>query len=519
VLGYQSNEFQHPQAGHLLAPWVAIDFVDTALRPSNQGASSAITVSNLSSESTDPSNCAVIKSFSCGHADGMDVRVVIHDTHGGNFEEFMRHLLTDWNCTIINSAQVVMRVQFGWVKSGCKEPIPSSRSPCYYVVCRSIETNYSEGKFIFEITGKDLGTIMPEGSAEWNKGGQGVEGVYFLDAVTEFMTSSTSPGPNVNRVIFEINNVQYPFSSSDPRRPEINLFKIKGGTEDEQKFGKKGSWQSHGKNKIEAVKKWAIDNPSVNEKPWNIKYDPTVLGGAFLFQEVLDESDCFDKNDEFFDSNSLGTYIVNGGPMSPVVEFNPKINWNFAMMTGGAAGLMGDRNANPTQLEGSKNPGAKCLPKSEDNKGAGQATSTSTSDNQHEQGDDSQKDDAERKASEAIISPIAFHSISADLVIVGNPNFCPPRNSMRKFISIVLINPFHIAKEGGGPNGDWYLASQSCNHVLSNKGWIIMAVTHQIDAGKFTTTINVKLPAPGADYAKDRSLGGWNKGWKPPKCI
>lgn len=519
ILGYQSKEFQYAQSGHLLAPWVAITFVDTALKSKDDP--SVITVSNQSSQSTDPPNCAVIKSFTFGHSDGIECKVIIHDTHGGNFEEFMRHLLTDWYCTIQNTAQVYMKFQFGWVKSGCTEPIPASMSPCYYCMCMEVNTNFSEGKFIFEISGKDLGHTMPEGSAEWETGGEGQESVYLTDAITQFMTDPNSPGPNISEIHFEIGTDLPPIKfgpNQAGNKDKVPLFNV--GTTDEEKFyGRKTFYQAHGKNKLEVIKKWVLENPSSSGKPWIMKNNPEG-NGIIIFQEVLgDPANGQNLDDSYFDNLSLGTFIVNGGPMSPVIEFNPKIKWNFAMITAGASGNAGDLNANPLDTPGGKNPGSEAIPKDKFTKGAGQPTGTQTSDAKLNEGGKPVVEDAKMEALESLVNPITFHSISADLVINGDPAFCPPRFAMRTYVSIVLINPFHISQEGGGPCGDWYLAEQPCNHVLSNKGWIVMSVTHQIDAGKYTTNINVVLQAPGADYDKDANLGGWTKGWKPNQCI
>ena len=85
--------YKLPETGRVLAPWVAVSFIDE-----NNGDQPAVTVSNHSSPSTNPEHSAVIKSFTFGHQDGCKATVLIHDVQGGSFESFMRHLTKDWVC-------------------------------------------------------------------------------------------------------------------------------------------------------------------------------------------------------------------------------------------------------------------------------------------------------------------------------------------------------------------------------------------------------------------------------------
>lgn len=517
VVKYKEGKgFNYPQSGDLLAPWVAIDFVDKNFQ---RGNGVAITVSNLSSQVTTPQNCAIISSFTFGHSDGCAARFTVHDTHGGAFAEFMNHLLTSWDTVKNPSDAIYMRTQFGWVKSGCKEPIPASRSPCYNIFVESVETNFTEGKFIFEITGRDACGPMFEGSAKWEAGGSGKESIQLIPAMINFLCDPNSPGPNIKRIEFKVGPILYPFNSgSNLSNQNDKIFDV--GTDDqEKKLGRKQAYQAHGKNKIEVVRKWLQDQPSINGNPWNVKYDPEKE--VLLIQEhIVDQTKC--KPDSFFDNEDIseGTYIVNGGPLSPVLEFNPKIKWPWFAVTGGAGGQMGDQNANAMQSEGSENKGAECLPK-EKVDGAGLTTSTPTGDGPLDEGGaDVVKKDAQKEAKRSMLLSPSYEAISADLVIIGDPDFCPPQFVQGKFCGIVLLNPFFIEKRSGtGPCGDWYLADSACNKVISNKGWMIMGVTHQISAGKYTTTINVRLDAPNINLAEDMPTGGWCDGWKPKQAI
>lgn len=510
------GQYEFAESGHVLSPWVAIDFVDSDLSGS---AGAAITVGNKSSGSTNPENCAVIKSFSLGHSDGFDVRVTIHDTQGGSFEQFMNHILQDWLCLKDrNPATLMMKIQFGWTKNGCYGPLPRASSPCYYVICDSVDVNYSEGKFIFDIVGKDTPSRMLEGALELQQGGEGENAMHLMHAMYKLMSDSSPP--NIALVTYKIMKdgvvVQAgynPSSTNVDDAPEI----FTGRDAMERKFGPKGKWDAKNQDKLHAARRWMSECLSINGLPWFARYNPEVLGGELVFWESK-KPECAPQNDQFWDQLCLGTYIVNGGPASPVIEFNPKIRWDFGLVTG-SGGAMGDLKAKALEPEGSKNPGHPCLPK-EKVEGAGGAQQTTTSETQQDRlGQNSDKEVADSEIKDKKATQISYtNGISADLVIVGDPTFCPPIEAINiKTISIIVINPFYIMRNNGSACGDW-LSLPPVNGVLSNKAWIIKSINHTIEAGKYTTTIGVELTVPGVDYPSGNPWGGWIGGFRARSC-
>lgn len=509
--GNIKDNIVYPEKGHVFGPWVAIDFVNTKLSSSGGGA--AITVSNQSSESTHPKHCAVIKSFSLGHADGLTVRVVIHDTQGGSFEEFMKHMIGDWLCLKdpAKAQELQMRIQFGWVKNDCNNHMPMASSKCYYANCESVEANYTDGKFIFEITGKDAPSRTIEGSAEIQVGSLGHNGMYFLDAVDELMNPNRA-GPNIKKVLFKK-------LGSDGktvlvgRKDEI----FKSDNEEERKKGKLDQWIANGKNKLELIRSWSERNLSIDERLWIGQYDATEEESTLVFWESNKPIHTSYFSDDYLDKNSLGTYIVNGSASSSVIEFNPKIRWDWSAVTG-SGGNSGNSKLAATRLPGSKHPG---IPSQPVDKIAGTNRSnlilSESNENRYsEEGSIEQaKQDATAKKTIQISHGLGL--ISADLVVIGDPNFCPPDEAMNcKNITIVLLNPFHIEKiEKEDDCGQW-LCTEPCNKILSNKAWLIRSVNHSIDAGSYTTTIAVELTAPGVDVPAGVPLGSWVKGWVPP---
>jgi hypothetical protein len=511
---YNSGVVKLPESGHTLAPWVAIDFVDQ----NRQGGYSAITVSNRSSDATDPKHCAVIKSFTLGHSDGTDCRVTIHDTQGGAFEEFMKHLIKDWYCLKnANPATLLMKVQFGWVKSGCPNDIPKSKSPCYYVIVDNVEANFAEGKQIFELTGRDNCHHMPEGATQKNKGGPGDKAMHLLDALNEMLCFSEPP--NVGSVIFKI--ITGPGSELVSGRDEI--FDSPTNDPDEKKKGPKMVWNSQARNKLDCARAWVGKSLSINKKPWIARYNSNSERGEITFWESS-KVECENEDNSYWDKYNLGTYIVNGSRSSPVLEFNPKVKWDFGALSPGAGGNVSDVATNAMRTEGSKNPGSECPSLSAQNtEGAGQVTGTEPSEGEIDlHGADATLESAKRDTKNKKALRISYNTaIAADLIIVGDPTFCPPFYAMHvHVVSIVLINPYYIAAAAGGTCGDW-LAKPVCNPIFSNRSWRILGVSHTIEAGKYSTRLNVELQVPGVDHKTPKDggkLGAWNGGWKPPTC-
>jgi hypothetical protein len=509
--------FRFPEEGEVLAPWVAIDFVDLATL-SVDGANAAITVSNFSSTSTNPANCAVIKSFSLGGSNGLDVRVTIHDTQGGSFAEFMKHICGDWLCLNGNTSNIIMKVQFGWAKNSCGTALPRNASPCYYVIVTKVDANFTEGKFSFDIIGNDTAMMSFYGGIEDLDGGEGNNGMHLVHALHKLWCDSCAP--TIGNLSFNLvqggqsTNYQYdPNSTPEQAKVAPEIFSAK--TLVERQFGPKGKWACNGEDKMAATRRWIAETKSINDKPWDVKFNVNDPTGQLQFWEITKPKEK-SEDDAFFNELCIGTYIVNGGKMSPVLEFNPKISWNFALLVA-TGGNTGDLKLDSMGTQGAKNPGEESMPR-ERYCGAGQVTMTNPSDGQKDrEGAQSVKDAAEVEAlAKKGINIEAYDNITADLVIVGNPNLWPPWESRSKTVTIVMINPFHLIPNSGN-NAEW-MAKPECNEVLSNKGWFIESVNHQIDAGKYVTTLGVKLPTPGVDLPSGERFGGWNRGWKPVTC-
>lgn len=478
-----------PEEGWTLGPWVAITF---------EGSGSLITVGNRSSPNTDPPHVACIKSFEFGYSDGMSVRVTIHDEQGGSFVRFMENLLKHFACLENGSpANVRMKIRFGWTKSGCEVPVPSASSRCYYALCDSVETNFSDGKFVFEITGKDLCVRMFEGGTDPVFGGDGEQAIPITQAIRQYLTASCPPN---------LGNVRFCKMQNGTCQP---LEFEHGGTE-----GPRGRWVANGQDKLTVVRRWLNGYRTKDLKGFVLQYNGESPNGEVVIWE--DQRPREPQGDEFWDENCIGVYIVNGGKKSPVLEFNPKIRWDFARLIS-QGGQFDSQSANAMNTEGSVNPG-RDIPTLDRNANpcAGHNIQTpptdSHLDNFGENGTIERRngDDANVRALKVL-----HDNIEADLVIVGDPTILPPSEAMwSKNCCIILVNPYFITR-GSGECGDW-LATPVCNEVLSSKAWLVKSITHKIEAGKYTTTLGVYLTAPGIDTPAGGPIGAWSNGWVPP---
>jgi len=504
------------ESGNTLAPWVLIEF-------SRKGRiGNKISVSNQSSPGTLPPNTAVIQTFEIGWTDGMKGNITIHDIEGGNFVRFAENLITDFQCLNGASTNPKVKIQFGWVKSGCPNSYPTAASECYHGYILGIDTNYAEGKFIAQLEFAGLATFMTEGYVEAVQGTDD-QPLCLMDAIEKLLTKDVKP--NVAKVRFA-----RVVGAKNGSRLQDCGFKQRCGDEGKDDVGRgpKDKFPPNSKDKMTAVMSWLKSWPTDKDLGWRPWYNPNVEGGEVIFLEDTNP-ECVDKDTNFFLSKNIGHYIVNGGDASPVLEFSPKIKWNFALLQS-SGGSMGNQQTNSFKgvEEGGKSPGRRPCVKllRPVQKGTGHPMNITDNEvllNQFAADSVNQGQKGVNKAINAY--RLNFGAIAAELVVVGDPTLNPIQTQSR-FLAITVINPFHINTEKSG-NKDWNItAGNSCNNILSNPGWMVKHVTHKIELGKYTTHFSLTLAAPGSmngDTDQHAGLwapigGTWSNGWTPANC-
>lgn len=477
-----------PTPGHILSPYVKATFF--------KGGTS-ITVGNQSSPSND--NHAVIKDFEWGFTDGHECRVTILDDKGGSFVQFMEDIIKDWKK--VTGEAYHMTIEFGWIKASCPSGVGLVKSPTQYLfMCDNIESNFAGGRFMYVVTGTDIGPRVFEGKFEESIGTDNSP-VALTTAIKQMFMNDRSPPT--------ISNVQF-LRRTDGGGTEPIKWKDTGDT-----AGPKGVWAGNGLDKLNAARSWLRSFLTINDKtviPVFVNEADTSAG--IIFWEDF-KPKCNESRD--FDASCIGTYLVNGGHKSPVIEFNPRIRWDFSyhMNVGGGMGtgkVMLNKDGKPLGLVDCPSLSRASL------KTSGGTTSIPVHPvkfNSH--GKDSADETAKALAEQLRSWKLFTDPIEADLVLVGDPITIRPKDAAfpgGSSVKIVFLNPYHLFSGDGC--GDW-LAEPACNPVLTNNAWLIKNVTHRIADGKFTTTIGVFLDVPGEDYDIGAPLGGPGaKGWTPP---
>jgi hypothetical protein len=495
-------EAKKPPVGETMTPWVKVTFKVSGV---------SITVGNRSSDANN--NHAVIKDFEYGNSDGAKCRITIIDEQGSNFVQFMDDMLKDFKCAT-PAGGYTMDVQFGWAVAKCSGALTVSNdnnnvSPIFTFMCEDVFCNTSGGKFVFEIGGTDITAIQFDGRISKVYGeGVGDKGMFLTDAIRQMLQDNTYP-PTVASVRFLKPNGNHPM----PLRWDT------AGCSIDAEKGPKGKWVANNLSKLDAAHSWLKDYLSENGKSIRGAYNNLVPGGEVIFWEDP-RPNCGEFVD--WDQFKLGTYIVNGGKESSVIDFNQKIQWNFSSLTN-AGGNMGDNQVASNQ-DGSKQPGMPGCPDLQRARlpGVGSQTSGAADENAlANYGKQANQKVMEAQAKQQKALQLFHYGVEAEMTVVGDPRvpqpmYCPWRN-----IHIIYINPFYIIGGSSDNNscGDW-LAKPKCNPVLSNKNWQIKSLSHRISDGKFTTSFQIFLVVPGVDVALDDPLGGLGSGgWTPNnKC-
>lgn len=476
---YQCKRRMLPESGDTLAPWVRCKFKD--------GDGRTITVSNDSSPEIH--NTAVIKSFDFGLSDGLHCKVVIHDQRGSSLTDFMKNLLKDLNVATPVANKFI--VEWGWTKSGCSTPMPSARSACHYMILDSIESNFVGGKFIHEITGTDLIKRSLEASVENSYGGVGQSAITLKEALRKLFTEEPAP---------YVSNIRFCRLEGGRVQDDVGF--------EYEKDGPKGPWFGNANDKLQTAIHWLSGHRTDRKRTFIPSYNGAHPDGEVIFWED-GKPKCLEES--HWDQNCIGTYVVNGGKTSPVIEFNPKIRWDFSRLTS-AGGQMSSETIQPTPQ--AKAQGRRDCPQLQRPVLiAGQVLSTPTTEVHKDNYGSNATNEAQKGHDEQARGMKLLHDpIEADLVIVGDPSLPTPGEGLLwRNLAIAYVNPYHHLPNNSINCGEW-IANPVCNEILSNKAWFIKRCNHHIQDGSYTTTLGIYLTAPGIDVEPTAPLGASSTG-------
>lgn len=495
---YGCKPFRLPMDSDSFAPFVAARFKVEG----DEGGGVGITVGNESYKQNP--NTAIIKSMEFGYMDKPQARLEIVDEAGGEFGFFVDSLR---RCGSQLRGKT-MELKFGWVKSNCGgfgEQELITFDGWIQMILFEIDVAYGEGliKYTLQGTALDVVTTNRRGD-EVNGPGMrltdAIQRICATEGITPVFASVGADGKVRTRT-------DWPQGLSVEEAPwEWNI----GGTD-----GPRGSWQGDNNDVLSTIARWI--------EPYRIKYPPSGAGilmvfdsknhnRLFLWQDPRIEQRCPEFNVSGEEASriegggvkqgdrrgSLGTFIVNGGKCSPVIRFDPKINFISASggkNTGGTASGAENSNAVKPKDEQKEEKDPDC--KNDGNEGPqNQSTITQTAkenyapDIVHKETLKSNMAHIEANMfTEFNISPI-----HAELTTIGMPTdeFVDFKKFLFAPVSIIVINPFHLAGDMNSGCGDWsWLASSGCNEILSDSQYKCQGVNHVIKEGSYTTTLKV----------------------------
>jgi hypothetical protein len=448
-------------------------------------------VVSVGNKSRPPYNTACITSLQYGASSGNGAVIEIVDEEGGTFSKSFEAL--NKGLGNLGKELEAFELDFGWiVGSECGTNTSAKKISVYtetgsYInlIPRSMKVSYGQGTIRYTLESQDNLNRVAEARVEASIGRDDAK-VPLKQAIKQFMRERLPPPM-----------LDVEFVSADDPTKEFNFKNSEGG-----KLGPKSVWLSMQQNKLATLRRWINPLRTSNDKGIIVLYERT---GKIILRENPAPDKCAETNRC---SQSLGTYIVNGGKNSNVVEFAPQVDWNLtgASGTGGAA--------SPASGAGKKKSGLVCGKQNKNDKvGAASGVTAAGTMNYFAPDEAAAKSERADAANEIALGPLEGTSpIEAELTVTGDPRIVfPDQLNGGDVISIIVINPFHLRTKSADGCPDW-LAEPVCNATFSNRFWEIKGVDHQISAGSYKTTYKVYLPVPNVQLDIDDPIGGKDSG-------
>ena len=402
---------------------------------------------------------------------GMKVEFELLGEGSNAYEDVVKLL----NKTISLAAKetVQNKFRFGWLLKDCTSGVVRQElTPWIYFLPKKLFTNIDKGITKIKLECVDLMQRHNDRRIEENQGEE--ENLKTLKEAIRDMCEAEDPPIQVNfrnrdggELMFEIN-------------PD----------------GIEAVWKANELPILSVIRNWVSILRTEDELGVYFKYDPTV-------PELIIQEDESCKKDEICDcEDTTKTFIVNGGNCSPVIEFNPEIEW--ILDAGGFGGISGGGDS-AQMVKNKEDPELSPI----ENSGSGNAQALPSEYN-YTIPQEARVVLLEKSTAAHTTANKPFdqaRSIKGELSIIGDRDYYDLVEKIGKYVSIIVISPFSIGDDGGR-NCDTWLAKPPINKILSNKKWMIMGVDHQIEAGKYITKLSVSLPVPNAELSVNEPIGG-----------
>ena len=473
-------------------------FVIARFQSSDKNGGLELTVGN-DSYSQRP-NTACIKSMEFGYMDKPQAKLEIVDEAGGEFGLFVDAIRKCGK----QLRSTTIQLKFGWVKSNCEgfgEQDMITFDGYIKMILPEIEVSYGEGliKYTMQGTAMDVVTTNQRRDETYGPAWRLTDAISRIcekNEITVVFASVMADGS-----IKE--STKWPKGLSAGDAPWVWN---KGGTD-----GPTASWQADNNDVLSTISNWVTPFRTKDDKGILMAFDSKDHQKLWLWADPKIKHTCTENTVSESQSastggqvkgkrGSLGTFIVNGGKCSPVLRFDPKINFISAQAEKSTGG-------NPSSAENS----ASVRPSDPDNKKIdeacpldddkigpeNQATITQAAKENYPP-DTVHKETLKSNMahiSANIFAEFSIAPIQAELTTIGMPTdeFVNFTRFLFAPLSIIVMNPFHLAGDRNGECGDWsWLASSGCNEMLSDNQYLCFGVNHSIKEGSYTTTLKVQ---------------------------
>jgi len=451
-----------------------------------------ITNSNIGNLSKDGTAC--IKSFQFGRSvsNGVGFKVeIINETW-----EWVKKTFKALNKTKKQVLPDMRKAQcrFGWVTRDCngnygKITNLDAGGELHFLV-QTVESSFENGVYKISVECTDLMQRNNNQTQGLNEFGDDDNKMNLKNSLRKIWTGNYTPP--VDRVIFR----KWDADGVAGTGGEFS-FRNKDGGEN----GPWGTWQTKEKNKLSTTRNWLNGVNTSNKRGITQNFDNENLLSLVFQEDPKSLAQC---------KNSIGTYVVNGGNCSPVISFNPKINW--ILENSGTGAVSGGASSPPKAGIKNRNDVQKANEIQNERETIGGEQKAAIDRVQHGWRPPAAQVEATSEAltnhSAATRGNEIVNTIEAELTVQGNPKFAYNYGQggiVGKTMAIIVINPAVI-------RGCTWIAQEPVNEILSNRTWQIMGVDHQITDGKYVTTFKVALLSPNAELNASTPLGG--QGWK-----
>lgn len=446
---------------------------------------------------------ASIKSMQYGSESAGAINLEIIDSSGDDFVNFYASLTK--NSCLPEGARsrnnlsegLKVAIDFGWIFTGSsgvtsvysntfanRQRFIKRTGPFLYFLLHKIQVNYDGGIWKYKVELKSQSSNDPFRSADRTVGREN-HLVKLIDASSVILQGDCKDPNRPNFVMTTRKNLDgtwssFNFENSDERGPT-------------------GKWPGYQDTPLNSIRKQLDAVVTDRGKGITMFYncaDPTQT--LFLMEGSFENCRRTGGRNVCGD-NFLGTYVVNGGDISPVIEFNPEIKFVTVPTnnTGNiSAGAYSSRARKIPTCDGA-------TPQS--NQGATIVSTGSVREQQVNTFSPNTVADRIAKATRAHIEAAkslipGLGQIEGDLVIQGDPRMVWPHQIKGATCSIIFVNPFSLKQSFGqlntpqaGKTFAYWLANPPTNAILSKSNVQVLSVDHDITDGKWTTKLKIKF--------------------------